>query len=153
MRRARGRAQGRTFQIDSYFNLPEGRLKLRQSEPGGDELIFYRRPDVVNAKESDYSIVEAHSGLLTLLSDALGVKTVVRKTRSVWLWDGVRIHLDRVEGLGDFIEFEAVLSADRGGKWGRGQISSLRRAFEIPDEDLLTSSYQDMILSKEQRRP
>jgi predicted adenylyl cyclase CyaB len=81
------------------------------------------------------------------LAAVLGIAIVVSKTRRLFILEGVRIHLDRVEGLGDFIEFEGV-AADGGDPSGfAGLLNDLRRSFGIRDEDLLRGSYSEMLRS------
>ena len=102
-------------QVDTYFNVQTGRLKLRQQDSVGDELIFYRRADENSPKLSRYDripIVPAHR-LGSILAQALGIKTVVRKRRELWRLDNVRIHLDQVEGLGSFVELEVQVTPGR----------------------------------------
>lgn len=81
------------------------------------------------------------------LAGVLGIKVVVSKSRRLFILGDVRIHLDRVDDLGDFIEFEAV-AADRADPGGFAQLlDDLRRSFGIRDEDLLRESYSDMLRS------
>lgn len=99
-------------QTDTYFTLGRYRLKLRESSRGGNWLIGYSRPDQPGARRSQYRVTAAPNpgALKATLVRQWGIKAVVRKRRHLWLWQGrVRIHLDHVEGLGDFLEFEAVL--------------------------------------------
>ena len=103
-------AHGDIRQVDTYFPLPEGRFKFRESDPGDDYLVYYHRPDVATAKACDYQLEIVQRSLKDVLVNALGTLAVVEKERTLFLWENVRIHLDRVKGLGDFIEFEAVLS-------------------------------------------
>ena len=103
-------AYGIIHQVDTYFVVPKGRLKLRESEPGDDYLVYYERPDEADAKACDYLLQVVDRGVKPLLAAALGVRTVIEKRRTLYLWENVRLHLDCVEGLGEFIEFEAVLS-------------------------------------------
>ena len=139
--------QGDIHQIDTYFNVPEGRLKLREKDPGNDELIHYRRDNHPETRASDYTIVPAPPGLKVLLTDALSVLATVEKTRSLWLYENVRIHLDRVQSLGDFIEFEAVLDDTHNDADGHAKIAQLRQAFNLTAEHLIDSSYLDLTLS------
>lgn len=101
-------------QTDTYFTLGRYRLKLRESSRGGNWLIGYSRPDQPGARRSQYRITAAPNpgALKATLVRQWGIKAVVKKRRHLWLWQGrVRIHIDHVEGLGDFLEFEAVLDA------------------------------------------
>jgi len=137
--------EGDIHQIDTYFRVPDGRLKLREKEPGGDELIFYRRDDVGEATASEFLISPAGPELKGLLSEALGVIAVVDKVRGLWLWGNVRIHLDRVRRLGDFIEFEAVLDESHDDADGHGKVERLQEAFQIPGVARIERSYLDLM--------
>jgi adenylate cyclase class IV len=100
-------------QRDTYFAASHGRLKLRE-ENGRAELITYRRADWTEERESRFLLVpvERPAELSAALEDVLGIVAVVEKSRRLLLWRGVRIHLDQVKNLGDFIEFEAPLGGD-----------------------------------------
>lgn len=137
--------QGDIHQVDTYFRVPDGRLKLREKDPGSDELIFYRREDVAEARASDYYLAPATPDLKPLLTEAFGVIAVVDKVRSLWFWENVRIHLDRVQGLGDFIEFEAVLSEDHDDADGHEKVTHLQKAFALTEP--IQGSYLDLILA------
>jgi len=137
-------------QVDTYFPVPEGRLKLRESDPGEDYLVFYRRADLAEPKACDYLIRPVDRALRDLLAAALGTLAVVEKTRTLFLWENVRIHLDRVEGLGDFIEFEAVLADGYDEQDGYRKLEELEGAFEIAAEDRITISYLDMVAQDRQ---
>jgi predicted adenylyl cyclase CyaB len=131
--------------VDVYFRVPEGRLKLRINEPGGAELVFYRRANLDGPKVSDYSVEPVAEGLAKTLREALETRCVVDKVRGLWLWQNVRIHLDRVAGVGEFIEFEAVLSPDCDADEGLRRVERLRNAFGIADADLVSVGYADLI--------
>ncbi len=134
-------------QTDTYFPVPAGRLKLREQAPGPDQLVFYRRPDQPSPAASDVQIVEVadSAGMRELLSDALGVLTQVQKQRELWLVDNVRIHLDTVDGLGTFIEFEVMVVDGRSEETCRVQAEELLDAFGLSGEDLVAGSYSDMV--------
>jgi adenylate cyclase class IV len=98
-------AQGVLTQRDTYFNVAQGRLKLREERGATPHLIGYERPDLSGQRESRYRIVAVEDAevLKAALSGALGVKVVVAKERRLYLWEGnVRIHIDAVEGMGNF---------------------------------------------------
>src|ERR687890_1840046 len=67
--------RGELRQRDTYFAAPRGRLKLREQEPGGAELIAYERPDAAQPRESRYRIapVADPPALRDALAAALGV--------------------------------------------------------------------------------
>ena len=144
------RALGAVFQsdirqVDTYFVVASGRLKLRENDPGKCELIHYHRVDEAESKASDYKIVQGSPELREMLAAALGVRCAVRKLRGLWLWENVRIHLDTVEGLGTFIEFEAVLGERFDDADGYLKLAKLREAFGIGDGDLIEGSYVDLM--------
>jgi adenylate cyclase, class 2 len=139
--------EGTLTQRDTYFEVPRGRLKLRE-EPGRATLIAYERPDLAGNKESRYRLVEVPdpAGMRAALESTLGITVVVAKSRRLFLHRNVRIHLDHVEGLGDFIEFEAVAADGEDPARFSALLDSLREAFGIRDEDLLCASYSDLLL-------
>jgi adenylate cyclase, class 2 len=138
------------WQVDTYFSVPEGRLKLRRTEGQADDtLIFYRRPDRTAPKLSDYRLVsvDASQDLAAALAEALGVIVVVHKQRELWRCENVRIHLDEVAGLGSFLEFEAQVSAERDAAFCQGQTADLMRVLGVAAEDLIAGSYSDLLLA------
>ncbi len=144
------RHTGTDHQIDTYFRVPFGRLKLREG-PIEYALIQYDRPDSPGPKVSLCTVVPVQpgTGLKEALSKALGVLAVVDKTRDIFWVDNVKIHLDQVEGLGHFIEIEAQdLEGTRDEVTLRRQCEELMSHFGIQAEDLVQTSYGDMILAK-----
>jgi predicted adenylyl cyclase CyaB len=133
-------------QRDTYFVVPQGRLKLRECAGRGAELIGYARGDRAAARGSDYriTVVSDPDGLRSVLEAALGVRGEVVKRRELWMLNGVRIHLDQVKELGEFIEFEAVMEAGEDDAIGLEKLAQLRRAFLIRDDDLVGNSYSDL---------
>ena len=98
-------------QVDTYFQNPKGRLKLRETD-GYDEgwLIYYERPNALESRYSIYQLckIAKPTVLKELLTAALGIKTIVKKQRSFWMYNNTRIHLDTVADLGEFVELETV---------------------------------------------
>ena len=142
--------KGDIHQVDTYFVVPRGRLKLREAEPGRTELVFYERPDLPGPKGCDYRLEPATPGLKTVLAESLGVLAVVEKTRTLFLWENVRIHLDRVAELGDFVEFEAVLDATRNDADGHRKLDRLTAAFGLEPADHVPASYLELTLGASQ---
>jgi homotetrameric cytidine deaminase len=136
-------------QRDTYFRTRTGRLKLREEEPGGAVLIQYDRPDEAVARESRYRLtrVDDPAGLRASLDAALGTLVVVDKERHLFLWDGVRIHLDTVEGLGRFVELEGVAPEESDLGPEREKVAQLQERLGI--ETVLTDSYSDRLLGTE----
>ena len=98
-------------QVDTYFDVSHGRLTLRESLEAGAELIYYIRDDMAGARESHYELypVEDAEGLKAILAQALGVSVVVAKRRETFMLGNVRIHLDKVQGLGSFVELHGTV--------------------------------------------
>jgi homotetrameric cytidine deaminase len=140
--------QGVISQRDTYFDGARGRLKLREQEPGEDELIEYHRADEAEARTSSYRRVSvaAAAELGEALDAALGTLVVVTKRRRLLLLDNVRIHLDEVEELGNFVELEAVAAADSDLAHERAQVGRLRDQLEIGADALIGESYSDLLL-------
>lgn len=140
--------RGRLKQRDTYFAARGGRLKLREQGDGENELIAYRRPDDAEASESTYvrAPVTAPRQLAEALEAALGTVDVVLKQRRLFVWEGVRIHLDEVVGLGSFIEFEAVLPDAGSPEAARAKVARLRSELSISDERLVPVGYVDLQL-------
>jgi adenylate cyclase class IV len=127
--------------------VPRGRLKLRVFGSGPGELIQYERSDCKEPTESRYLCASTPepAALREALSRALGVRAVVRKTRTVHLAGRTRIHLDRVEGLGDFIELEVVLAPGEAASRGIAVARELMALLEIEAEDLVEAAYVDLL--------
>lgn len=140
--------RGVLVQRDTYFRTRAGRLKLREEEPGGATLIAYERPDGARARVSSYRLVPVSDPgeLRAALDAALGTLVVVEKERRLLLWNGVRIHLDRVAGLGSFVELEGVAAADSDLGVERANVDDLIAALGIAPERILTDSYSDRLL-------
>jgi predicted adenylyl cyclase CyaB len=139
--------KGTLLQRDTYFDVPRGRLKLREEPDAAAQLIAYERPDLAGHKESRYHLVEVPdpAELRDALASVVGVTVVVSKARRLFTFEGVRIHLDRVESLGDFIEFEGVAAdGDDPARFAK-LLDDLRAALGIHDEDLLRESYSDLL--------
>jgi homotetrameric cytidine deaminase len=140
---------GEIRQRDTYFTGARGRLKLREQEPGEAELIEYSRADSSAARTSSYRRVPVRdaSALREALDAAYGTLVTVTKQRRLLLWEGVRIHLDDVEGLGSHLELEAV--ADAGSDLGaeHEKVERLRAELGIEEGELIATSYSDLRLA------
>ncbi|MEE4637156.1 MAG: class IV adenylate cyclase [Wenzhouxiangella sp.] len=143
------RGPERIAQDDTFFHCPNGRLKLRDFGNGTAELIFYRRADESGPKTSFYRITSSHDpeGLRDTLTLAYGQLGRVVKQRTLYLAGRTRIHLDQVEGLGDFMELEVVLSEGEDEAAGLHEAENLMQALGIQDSDLVKGAYLDLILA------
>lgn len=138
---------GVLVQRDTYFRAAHGRLKLREEEGAAAHLIAYVRPDSTAARESAYRLVEVSrpDELREALAATLGVEAVVSKHRHLFLWDNVRIHLDEVEGLGSFVEIEAVAPIGSDLSREREQVDELCERLAIAEASLVAESYCDLL--------
>lgn len=138
-------------QTDTYFNVSNGRLKLRQGVIE-NSLIFYKRENIAGPKLSEvllYKVNENSDLLKKALTQANGIKVSVTKKREIYFIDNVKFHIDEVVGLGSFVEIEAI---DSDGSMGidfiRKQCDHYLQKLKISNEDLLTESYSDMLMKK-----
>lgn len=146
-----GDFKGTDHQTDTYFNVPNGRLKLREGNIENN-LIFYERNNQAGPKQSAFRLVkvEDNTGLKAALTAANGIKVVVEKKREIWFIENVKFHIDEVNGLGAFMEIEA------GNKTAPGlgaddlneQCHYYMKEMDIRESDLIEISYSDMLLEK-----
>jgi adenylate cyclase class IV len=134
-------------QDDTFFACAVGRLKLRVFADGRGELIAYERPDAIGPKTSDYAItpVADADALRTRLGRALGIGGRVIKQRTLLRVGRTRVHLDRVEGLGDFLELEVVLRDDESADDGVAVAHDLLRRLRIDPGRLVPGAYVDLL--------
>ena len=134
-------------QEDFFFNIPRGRLKLRKFDPTHGELIYYEREDTLEPKESFYlrTATAEPDALVETLRAALGLRGVVRKQRTLYLVGQTRVHLDRVEDLGDFLELEVVLEPAQTPESGIQVAQALMHSLGIPPEALVRGAYIDLL--------
>ena len=135
-------------QTDTYFNVVQGRLKLREGNIEKN-LIYYNRPDQEGPKQSDFQLfaVDDANSLRNILTSALGVKVIVKKKREIYFIDNIKFHLDTLEGLGNFVEIEASnkdhqVSVDK----LHEQCAHYMKEFGVGEKDLINCSYSDMLL-------
>jgi predicted adenylyl cyclase CyaB len=145
--------RGTDFQTDTYFHLPlgAGRLKLRQGNIE-NSLIHYRRSDDAEARVSDVALspVADAASLKNILERALGVLVEVKKRREIYFIENVKFHLDDLEGLGQFVEIEAIAtSPDIPVEHLQAQCARYMAALKIQPEDILAESYSDLILQNQ----
>ena len=134
-------------QDDSFFSVPHGRLKLRQFADGSAELIHYHRPDSGDAKASDYVRVPVAdpAALREALARACGLRGRVVKRRWLCMVGATRIHLDRVQGLGDFMELEVVLREGQSDAEGAAVAEALMRELGLANAERLAGAYLDLL--------
>ena len=140
--------EGVLTQRDTYFAGARGRLKLREQDGGseaGARLIAYSRPDEDAARTSAYRLAEVGdpAGLREALDAALGTLVVVDKRRRLLLYENVRIHLDEVQGLGSYVELEAVAQADSDLSREHDLVARLREELALGEP--VAVSYSDLL--------
>ncbi|MDZ4795476.1 MAG: class IV adenylate cyclase [Bacteroidota bacterium] len=137
-------------QTDTYFNVNNGRLKLREGIIENN-LIFYERSNQAGPKNSHFQLVKVEdaAGLKKVLGTSNGVKVVVKKSREIYYIRNVKFHIDEVPGLGSYVEIEA------GNRFEDIPEEELKRqcdfymlAFGIKEEDLMEVSYSDLLMEK-----
>ena len=136
-------------QEDIFFNTPQGRLKLRVLSPEKGQLIYYTRPDQEGPKRSDYHIylTSDPENLKRVLELAYGIRGIVKKTRYLYLVGQTRVHLDRVEGLGEFMELEVVMQEGQSDAEGQSIAEGLMTDLGVEQSDLLEGAYMDLLES------
>lgn len=134
-------------QEDIFFNTPQGRLKLRILSEDRGQLIYYTRPDQEGPKRSDYHISHTPdpASLKRVLELAYGIRGVVRKTRYLYLVGQTRVHMDDVEGLGQFMELEVVMQEGQSDAEGQTIAEDLMTRLGVERTDLLEGAYMDLL--------
>ena len=150
---------GLDHQIDTYFRVPNGRLKLREGNIE-NALIHYNRANQSGPKQSDVTLLKSPNETATLkkiLTDSVGILAVVDKKREIYFIENVKFHLDKVVGLGNFVEIEAINSENVDNTEGvlspevlHKQCRFYMGLFDIQESDLLTNSYSDMVMGLEE---
>lgn len=144
------RYAGEDHQTDTYFNVPHGRMKLREGNIE-NALIHYVRQNTAGAKQSEVLLYhhQPDPALKQILTAANGIRVVVEKTRKIYFIRNVKFHFDTVPSLGTFVEVEAI---DTDGSITLGtlkeQCRSYARLLDVKDEDYITGSYSDMLMEK-----
>lgn len=142
--------EGEDHQVDTYFKVPFGRLKLREGTIENN-LIHYHRENKKGPKQSKVTLYKSspESSLKNVLESANGILTVVDKKREIYFIDNVKFHIDRVKELGTFIEIEAI---DKDGSIGRKrlleQCEFYLDLFDVSEKELVDISYSDLLLQE-----
>ena len=134
-------------QDDTFFACPRGRLKLRTFSATAGELIYYERADERGPRESSYVVAPtaAPDAVREALSRAYGQAGRVRKTRTLYRVGRTRVHLDRIEGLGEFVELEVVLHDGEPADRGVAEARAIMEHLGITADDLIDSAYVDLL--------
>ncbi len=135
------------LQDDTFFHCPQGRLKLRAFADGTGQLIFYQRADAQGPKESFYHLTPTQEpdALRETLSLAYGQFGRVTKQRRLFMAGRTRIHLDRVDGLGAFVELELVLDDGDRLQDGVAEAHRVMARLGILESQLVAGAYVDLL--------
>ncbi|MEC9094396.1 MAG: class IV adenylate cyclase [Planctomycetota bacterium] len=146
-----GRGPETLIQLDTFFNTHDGRLKIREFTGQKAELISYSRNDIAQPRICNYQRFEIDqpAELKSMLEKSVGIQCVVEKTRTLYLIDQARIHLDDVKHLGLFLEIEVVLHPDQLEEIGQEIMHSLLEQFHLGPDHFESTAYADMILDKQ----
>ena len=147
--------RGTDHQIDTYFKVPHGRLKLREGNIE-NALIYYEREDQEGPKRSAITLLPVTPGspLKALLTQAVGILMVVEKHRDIYFIDNVKFHLDDVRDLGTFVEIEAIdYDGTIGSETLRVQCQKFLALFNIQPDQLVAVSYSDLLLQRTNLNP
>jgi predicted adenylyl cyclase CyaB len=139
--------RGIDHQIDTYFRVNTGRLKLREGNIE-NALVFYNRSDQEGPKQSNVTLlkVEPKSEIKDILTKALGVLIVVDKLREIYFIENIKFHIDSVKNLGKFVEIEAIDTGDIPKAKLEEQCKHYLELFGIKKEDMISVSYSDLLL-------
>jgi len=140
--------KGNDHQVDTYFDVTDARLKLREGSIENN-LIYYKRDNQSGPKRSDVILYPTgeDKNIKNILQEAIGIKVVVDKKRDIYFIENVKFHIDSVQGLGSFVEIEAI------GKEGdetelKRQCEYYMDLLEIGEEHLIEESYSDLLLKE-----
>ncbi len=142
--------KGQDHQVDTYYNVTKGRLKLREGEIE-NALIYYERQNITGAKQSDILLYKhlPDNSLRGILEKVHGIKVIVTKIRKIYFIENVKFHFDIVNELGTFIEVEAI---DDTGNIGieklKDQCLEYFELFDLDKSDFVNCSYSDLLLEK-----
>lgn len=142
---------GTLLQTDTYFRVPDAKLKRREVPGSPTEYIFYNRPSRSRPKLSSYTIYTEQQAMERFGETPLPVWVVVKKRRELYLYKGVRIHLDEVDGLGNFLEFEAVVTPDCNFGHCHTLVEELRAALGPALGEPIACGYAELLAEDESR--
>lgn len=136
-------------QTDTYFKLADGRLKKRETVGHPTEYIFYHRDNSSRPRLSRFTIYSEQEAKTHFGAVELPPWLVVRKTRELYMHMGTRIHLDTVHNLGNYIEFEALVSPNQNLAKCYESVNLLRQAFMPVTGEPMSVSYCDLMAQEE----
>lgn len=149
LRKLKAKNNGKLHQVDVYYNCKNGRLKTRTINNKKFEVISYQRPNKNGAKISDYQVSSLNSDkfkkIKSDLNDKFGEKAVIKKQRILWIYKNTRIHLDRVWGVGKFLELETVVKKTNL-KQAKREYNEVAKQLNLSKYKKYNKSYSDLLL-------
>ncbi|MEO8665711.1 MAG: class IV adenylate cyclase [Ignavibacteria bacterium] len=134
-------------QIDTYYNVSKGRLKLRVINDKKGFLIFYQRAEETVKRISKYTITRIinFKELNEILKTLFGINTIIKKKREIYIQKNIRVHLDTVKDLGSFLEIEVIYNDLNSAK---KQLDKLILLLGLSENDFIKNSYSDLLIKK-----
>lgn len=147
IKRIGARFKLKMYQVDTYYNCKKGHLKIREINNKYFELIFYQRPDRRSSKISNYFLLKMKLDQLEIMKNilrkVLGEKNVIKKVRNLWIYKNTRIHIDKITGLGSFLELETVVRKN-GLKYARKEHNKIIKLLSLSNFKKVSKSYGDL---------
>ena len=137
-------------QKDFYYKVKKARLKLRVINNSFGSLIFYDRPEEEGKRISEYLLerTKDHNEMKEILDNLFDELVTVSKKREIFIYDNIRIHLDKVKNLGVFLEFEIIFSSiDKAKK----QMKEMIEHFGLDEDKFIKNSYSDLLLKENKK--
>ena len=142
--------KGELRQIDTYYNCANGRLKTREINQRDFEVIFYQRPNIKESKESNYEVLPVQKSQIdkfkSFLKNLFGERVIVKKKRHLWIYRNTRIHIDKVEKLGTFLELETAINGNK--NKAQKEHKNIIDQLDINKHKKYPGSYSDMLLAQ-----
>jgi adenylate cyclase class IV len=132
-------------QRDTYYDVPRGRLKRRETAGQLTQWVEYHRPDEAAARASNYALLDARAVAERYDLSTLRERTVVQKRRTLLMEGDVRIHLDQVDGLGQFLELEALVNERQNDAQAASALEDLLLALKPALGETCSESYADLV--------
>ncbi len=137
-------------QVDTFYEVPNGWLKLREPDGERAELISYcRATDDAGPRPSEYDVLPVEDPELVkrMLGRVLPQHGVVEKTRTLWFQGNTRVHLDRVEGLGEFLELETVVEGITEEE-ARAESERMIDLLGLPRDEFIAVPYRELLAQR-----
>jgi predicted adenylyl cyclase CyaB len=130
-----------------YYKVGGQRLKLRIINDKSGHLVYYDRKDTTEKRVSKYLLADTGNPIEMdrILKKFLKVQLIVNKEREIFTARNLRIHLDRIKGVGIFLEFEIIYDSLDDAK---EMMRNLMKHFQFKKSDFIKESYSDLVLKK-----